>query len=74
MVTHKEGRIDHPYEFLTCGQEKQLKMESETIFYLWKEMDCKQRIIAVCLRWESLIRDENFFSCGTLKLIQIYKT
>ena len=74
MVAHEEGRIDHPYEFLIYVQEKQLKMESETIFYLRKEMDCKQRTIAVCLRWESLIRDENFFSCRTLKLIQIYKT
>ena len=67
IVTHKEGRNDNPYEFLISAQEKQLKMQSEIIFYLRKEMDCLRgqlRIIdkllqtlVVRLQLESLIRN-----------------
>ena len=32
IVTHKEGRNDSSYEFLISTQEKQLKMQSVTIF------------------------------------------
>ena len=51
------------------AQEKRLKMQSETIFYLRKEMDCKQKTIdklyqnlLVCLQRESLTREEKIFS------------
>ena len=51
------------------AQEKRLKMQSDTIFYLRKEMDCKQKTIdklyqnlLLCLQRESLTREENIFS------------
>ena len=57
-----------PFEFLISAQEKQLKMQSEVIFYLQMEMDCKQRTtgkfpttLAVYLQRESLIHGENIF-------------
>ena len=75
IATHKEGRNDDPYEFLISAQVEKLKMQSETIFYLWKEMDCKQKTIdklletlVVCLLWESLIHEEDNF------LLRISKT
>ena len=77
-----KGKVQK-WQFLwDSALEKQLKMESDTIIYIRKEINCKQTTIkkllqtlTVCLKRESLIRDDNiFFSCWTLKLIQTYKT
>lgn len=45
IVTDKECRNNNPYELLISAQENQLKMQSETIFYLQKEMGSKQKTI-----------------------------
>ena len=65
IATHKEGR--------NFCLEEAIK-NAETIFYLRKEMNCKQRTVdkllqtlAVCLQQESLIRARLFFSHRTLK-------
>ena len=75
IMIYKEGRNDNSYVLLMPAQEKQLKMQSENIFNLRKEMDSKQKTIdkllknlAVCLHRESLIRDENIFLLQSSKI------
>ena len=58
---------------LISAQEKQLKIQSETIFYLRKEMDCKQKKLTPSnfsglLQWELRISDKNIFLLQNSKI------